>query len=96
MNFPDTLEITVTEEDIKNGKVMECANCPVALAFKRIYPTLRPSTSIGSTTLFTSEITSEIGLVAEYGHDDAAIIFIGMFDIKRPVQPFTFTATKSR
>lgn len=86
----NTLEITVTQEDIDLGNQTNCEYCPIARAASRI---TGKDVWVG-TTIFnvravdSKEITYNLPLAAE--------VFIQQFDRLGPsaVKPFTFVATR--
>jgi hypothetical protein len=71
--------ISVTEDDIKMGKVGDCQFCPVALAVKR--NTARPIT-VGSDILDVDQVSHWLPL--------EVVDFIEDFDSGLLVDPFTF------
>ena len=97
VDIPDTLDISVTQFHIDNGKRNVCSQCPIALAL------LDKLHSIGLKNLWI-----KVWQVAYFNHDstegvaefvyhmpERAIDFIEAFDNGNHVEPFTFTATRT-
>jgi hypothetical protein len=82
--------ITVTQEDINDGKGGNCTLCPIALAAKRTFPDICPV--VGAYFLV---------LDSAPGEEDGELIplpgdaqqFVEDFDFGRPVEPFSFKVT---
>ncbi len=82
MNLPNKFTVTVTEEDIKNGKPMLCTECPISLAAQRVFPSDRVAT--GGSAMF---INGSMFFIPK-----EAMEFIMKFDEDKKVEPFTFEA----
>lgn len=94
--MPSTFTISVTQDDIDNGKAGSRVDCPVALAACRVFNrTIR----VGLTVLYIVDDANWHNLaatrarelaVAHYHLPDAAIDFINRFDAGNDVAPFEF------
>ena len=90
MSAPAELVIEVTAEDIAKGIAQDCAECPIALAARRLYPAARMH--IGGE--LTREIAAYWPEQAYYDMPDEAVDFVAVFDDGGTVAPFTFTARR--
>jgi len=79
--------ITVTAEDIANGRAANSQHCPVALAARRAFSTLRLYVFAGGITVHPSDLTSELW---ESDTNDLRN-FVRSVDMGLEVQPTTFT-----
>lgn len=73
------IQISVTENDIRNGRRRDRCDCPIARAVRRTLNNMAVVTAAG---IFTSD--------AKYRHTDASMEFMLDFDQGFDVQPFTF------
>jgi hypothetical protein len=91
MEYPDTITVEVTQEDIDHGARSACTGCPVAIAASRISSA---RAIVGRTGLTLYDYKT--GKTARYNTPSQVSDFIATFDNTGPssVQPFTFTATK--
>jgi hypothetical protein len=72
--------IEVTEEDIKQSRVLKCSRCPIEMALDRVYP-----------HSYSCVIPREI-YIADYTFKTTEEVraFINDFDSGRQVSPITF------
>lgn len=81
------VEISVTAEDIADGRRGSCTKCPIALAIRRLFP------DAGSILTGPNHLRM---LCRSRGWQACtppiAVGFIEAFDRGLPVEPFTFTA----
>jgi hypothetical protein len=77
-----TVEINVTDEDIKNGERADCELCPIACAARRAGIDYA---LVNTTYILVGPMAVRIALPTE------AQAFVIEFDSGQPVQPFTFT-----
>ena len=73
------MKITVTAEDIKNGRKKNCRMCPLALAATRTY---RMAAWVFKNEVFINGVWAVL--------PSSAKRFVARFDKRKPVQPFTF------
>lgn len=84
------MKIKVTQEHIDKGERSLCAFCPVALAFKDVFPDKKVQAGIGVAIIEDAKY-----LLAEYWDlPREASNFIEQFDRGFPVYPFEFDAVK--
>lgn len=77
-----TTQITLTQEDIKNGFAGSSTSCPVALALRRAFP--EDGIQVDGVSLIIGDHEIDV--------TDAVGYFIENFDSgDEPVKPFTFT-----
>lgn len=87
MDFPDTLKINVTAEDIAEGIPGNCANCPIALA------ALRAIVALGFDAYVTVDkylkvYANPIGIkLAQFQLPARALDFIVAFDSRVKTSP---------
>lgn len=74
------MKIQVTQEDIDKGIQLDCTDCPIAVAIRRI-------TSLPGIEVDDSHIEIDH---KEYHTPDEVIEFICVFDAGLTVQPFEF------
>lgn len=85
----DTLVIEVTLGDIKAGKCTNPYTCAIALAVTRA------TGSHAGVAIRDFDLLDPYGNTTDtYNLPAEAVAFICAFDNKRPVEPFTFTATR--
>jgi hypothetical protein len=82
--------ITVTQEDINDGKAGNCTLCPIALAAKRAFPDIFPVVG-GYYLVLDSAPGTEDGELVDLPYE--ARQFVQSFDFGRPVEPFSFKVT---
>lgn len=87
MNFPDTITVSVTQEDIDKGIREDCNRCAIALAVARLYPNSEVLVSSGI-SISTPEAFQTYVIPKEAG------FFMDKFDDGEKVEPFTFTTEK--
>lgn len=78
--------ISVTEDDIKNGRRNQCSDCPIALA---LFRALGWEIGINRNYIKISQWYAKIGFVS-YLLPKEASIFVCDFDSKKEVLPFEF------
>ena len=88
MNFPQTVTVEVTADDIAHGKPGRCSSCPIALGVIR--------SGIGATDIAVGLETCWVSMAHDehltgYEMPDEALDFIDAFDNGRPVAPFSFS-----
>ncbi len=88
----DSYEISVTAEDIARGKRGSCGECPIALAVARA---LGKATDVKVTCVFAYIRHNLRDATTVYALPGKATRFIDAFDDGEPVEPFTFTMTKT-
>jgi hypothetical protein len=91
MNFPDTITIEVTEEDIKKGEPDNCVSCAIALAVRKMFPTCRVDVD---EQIRLRENKQNPEWDAHYELPLEAKEFIMRFDARCEVKPFSFVSTK--
>ena len=88
--YPETLTVTVTQDDIFNGVRLISEACPIALALMRFgWKTPHVGTN------FAFNMTRR-DTAPDYDLDVGACTFIEHFDVKEPVVPGTFTLTRRK
>lgn len=75
------MKITVTQDHIDRGEVLECETCPIALAIAEQVKGPLPVSVYGDCV----RIGEQTYLLPE-----VAIDFIYFYDLLEPVEPFTF------
>ena len=80
--YPDEIEVTVTEEHINKGKQKSLCDCPIALAVKEQFST--NNVLVGGTLIIDS--------MCSYYCPDEVLEFIQNFDNDKEVFSFTFKA----
>lgn len=78
-------QVDVTQEDIDKGIKHDAACCPIALAFRRLYPFCMA----GVYNLFFCDQDGIAIMKAPL--EPEAVEFIKDFDCGKPIQPFSFT-----
>ena len=84
---PNTVTITVTAEDLRNGHPRGTKECPVALAAQRV---LGPDTRVGIDRVWTETETT----TTFYGVDPDLYEYIHKIDMDEIVEPRSFTLTR--
>jgi hypothetical protein len=90
MNFPQTITISVTADDIAQGKQRDCRRCPIACAVRRAFPHAVVDVDEADINIWKSGLIAET--FREYVLPDEAREFISAFDAGESVKPFTFEA----
>ena len=86
------IEINVTEEHIKNGKIKNNKCCPIALSFKNHKFVDHVCIFEDHAWLFMKKKKGEIKtLMKQYDFKDDMITFVNKFDNEEPVEPQSFT-----
>jgi hypothetical protein len=78
------MKISVTQEDINQGKHQSCRECVVALAAKRAFPGRTPNVGYDSMSLYGGR------LVAIYKLPPEATRLIAAWENRRKVSPLEF------
>lgn len=99
--IPETLTVTVSPEDIREGVRGSCGKCPIALAALRAcaalhLPVLDISVAGGRIDVQTNRDSWDSWDCWTFSLPPAANLFIMLFDSGRDVRPFTFTAIRIR
>lgn len=73
--------INVTQRDIDRGKILDCRNCPIAKAMKRV---IKQPIIVGDLSYRINNSTPI------YFNNPGVTLFVRMFDMRREVKPFKF------
>lgn len=95
MKIPDTIRLTVTAADIKEGQCREPDRCPIARAlFRRV---LVYSASVGTKNASVKFIDgrSQYTSSADYLLSPKAMDFVRRFDAGQSVEPAVFVLERS-
>lgn len=93
MKIPDTIRLTVTRADIKEGQCREPDRCPIARALDRrkgVY-----AVSVGTTNASVRFIDANIVSSAHYILSPKAMDFVRRFDAGQAVKPAVFVLERS-
>lgn len=87
------MKINVTQQHIDQGEPGNCTGCPTALAINDAIEAspryhAKAKAQVGRGLVIISWPNSTLKLYHDLPH--AAHNFVGLFDTKQPVQPFTF------
>lgn len=86
------INITVTKEHIKNGKIKSNSCCPIALSFENHPDVDHVSIFEDHAWLFMKKKKGEIKtLMKQYDFNEAMKNFVNKFDNQEPVEPQNFT-----
>lgn len=96
-DFPDTVTIEVTPEDIAAGVPVTSRYCPIAFAVKRVFPkAFSVSVSPIDITIGRGGLVGRpTDVMAHYRLPMSASRFIRAFDAGGQVEPITFEATRA-
>lgn len=96
--FPETLTVDITQNDIDEGVRLDCENCPTALASMRA---IKPIVKVEKVQVDADSVIFESRFQANYMKESVLIetcynvshdlaIWIGAFDLEENVKPQTF------
>ena len=92
--FDDRYDIQMTREDIRNGCALEAESCAIALAIVRCVPGCTNVNVDTAASVFVGSEKDACEYEVIHPHQYMVDYFINAFDVRKPVDPISFTIQK--